>query len=53
MTLTLFSGAWEKVINEKTLSKKSRDTVPLKTAPGELQNFKSQILKYLYFSIYI
>jgi hypothetical protein len=29
MTLTLFSGAWGKVIHEKTCSKKSCDTVPL------------------------
>ncbi len=29
LTLMLFSGAWGKVIHEKTLSKKSRDTVPL------------------------
>jgi hypothetical protein len=29
MTPMLFSGAWEKMIHEKTKSKKSRDTVPL------------------------
>ncbi len=28
MTLTLFSGPWEKMIHEKNVNKKSRDTVP-------------------------
>jgi hypothetical protein len=28
-TLLLFSGAWGKMIHEKNLKKKSRDTVPL------------------------
>jgi hypothetical protein len=28
-TLVLFSGAWEKMIHEKYLKQKSRDTVPL------------------------
>ncbi len=28
-TLVLFSGAWEKMIHEKNLKQKSRDTVPL------------------------
>jgi hypothetical protein len=27
--LTVYSGAWRKLIHEKTRSKKSRDTVPL------------------------
>jgi hypothetical protein len=30
MTLTLFSGAWGKMIHEKTRSKISHDTVPLR-----------------------
>jgi hypothetical protein len=30
MILILLSGAWGKVIHEKTCSKKSRDTVPLR-----------------------
>jgi hypothetical protein len=29
MILMLLSGAWGKVINEKNLKQKSRDTVPL------------------------
>jgi hypothetical protein len=29
MTLMLFSGAWGKVIHEKNLKQKSRDTIPL------------------------
>ncbi len=30
MTLMLFSGAWGKMIHEKNLKQKSRDTVPLR-----------------------
>jgi hypothetical protein len=32
MTLMLFLGAWGKIIHEKTYSKNSGDTVPLKIA---------------------
>jgi len=39
MTLMIFSGTWEKKINEKTWSKKSRDTVPLIYGAGQERFF--------------
>jgi hypothetical protein len=38
MILMLFSGAWGKVIHEKTLKQKSRDTVPIKELQMPLEN---------------
>jgi hypothetical protein len=37
MILMLLSGAWGKVIHEKDLKQKSRDTVPLSYSPMRLQ----------------
>jgi hypothetical protein len=40
MALVLFSGAWGKMIHEKNLSKKSRDTVPLKGQCHKIFDFR-------------